>query len=222
MLRVLLTLAFAVAVTVTGCGGGGDSNDDQSIATPDQPSATRPRLDCGSGDAVPSPEDLKAALLVSGDLPGNFRTGEPTAAFFEDMGDSFFERTVDESRFSGGFTNVFVSGEILEGGDGRIVSSSLVAFEDEEAAAMLVNHPYVGDPSVQGSVTTLEFGDEHTAIYYEVQNGVTFLGHVLQFRVGRIVATAADVVAGGDTSVDEIERLGEALCRRLRVVASVP
>jgi len=173
-------------------------------------------VDCGSVEKV-SPEDLRKVVLDSGDLAGELRPFPAGPVTLDDVGDEYFRASVDPSKYVGGFATAFGSGDLSEGGPGRLVTSIVTAFTDDDAAAMLLNHPDPGEPSVDRSVETPRFGDASDSRYVEVPtDGGKLAGHIIQFRAGRLVAYIANIAADGDASLGETERLARLVCDRIR------
>ena len=177
--------------------------------------ATTPPLACGTG-RFDSVEGLSSILLQGNDWPENAARSGPSPVELEDFGDDYFRRTVDESRILGGYITVAATGGSLEGGEGEIISSIVLAFADQGAASELFAHPDRGDPSLERHVAGRKLGDESEALYFEVDGSPMLSGYVLQFRTGHVLAMVVYTGVEVDVSFEETERLALLVCTRLR------
>ena len=110
----------------------------------------------------------------------------------------------------------------MYGGTGHLVNSLVAAFADVDAAAMLFDHPYVGEPSVDRPVDTPTFGDATDSRYFEESvDGSNLAGHIISFRVGHLVAYITNLATDGDASLAETERLAGLVCDRIRQHSTV-
>ncbi len=210
-----------VEILLAGCTTTtGVSSSPTTEADSPSPAVDGAAVNCGPRDAVIALSDLRTILIGSRDLQGSYDAAGPEPSIFDDLGDDYFRTNIEESRFSGGSSGGFISGDILEGGDGRLIASRVSLFADEDAAATLLTHPFIGEPDVERHVETTKFGDNVDARYFErTEDGATLAGYILQFRVGRIVLGVRDLAdKQEDASLEDIERYARLMCDRLREV----
>jgi len=216
MIRWLLAAGMlAASVLLLGCASEEQGVQPSSIPTSGA-ERTGSSVDCGSGETV-STDDLAEIVLHSGDVTADLRPFPTSAVVLDDLGDDDFKDTVEPSRYVGGLAAVFGSGEVLQGGRGHLLTSMVMVFTDVDAAAALLNHPSVGEPSVDRPVDTPTFGDATDSRYVEVSMDDSKLaGHIISFRVGHLVAYIANLAADEDAPLDETERLARLVCERIR------
>lgn len=216
MVRWLLAAGIlASSVLLLGCASEKQPAQPSSVPTGGAERAGR-SVDCGSGETL-STDDFPQIVLDSEDVAADLRALPTSAVVLDDLGDEYFKDTVEPSRYVGGLAAILVSGEVLQGGRGHLLTSMVMAFTDVDAAAVLVEHPFVGEADVNRRAEAPTFGDATDSRYIEMSwDGDKLAGHIISFRVGRVVAYIANLAAGEDASLGETERLARLVCERIR------
>jgi hypothetical protein len=199
---------LALSVLSAACGGGSGGGD--ATPTPDPG-------DCGQVKDIAAAAVIGDALVTLDDLPAGFDLAPADPRGLESVGDQFFQDNVDPASYVGGKGFAFGTNDVLDGGQGQFIASIVVAFTDEEAASLLVQHPSTGDPIFVEDVEAVELGDESKAIRFSIENSEgTATGYVYQFRAGQMVAYLANVGAGEEVTLEQTEELATLMCQRSR------
>ena len=173
--------------------------------------------DCGHVGEINSPNEIANSLLALEDLPEGFTIAPADPRGIESIGNEVFQENIDPSTYSGGRGFAFGTGTALDGGEGQLVASVVVAFTDEESAALLVANPFTGEPTLVEPVEVEGLGDESKAFYFEIENGETDAsGYIYQFRAGQMVAYIGNVGSGEEVTLEQTEELAALMCQRAR------
>jgi hypothetical protein len=209
---IVLLLAIAMAVACSSSDSGSNTSGESS-----SPTMTVAVHDCGSG-AFSTLAQLDAASLTTGEVGADSQWRKQSGQTkLTSLGDASFAAAIDAANFKWGSTTLFSKGMILSGGNGRLVTSILVNFNDESSAALLIEHPNLGQTKTLRDVATDRYGDDTKALYFETVDG--FVGYVIQFRVGTIVAYIGDVGSGETPAFADGEHFADVVCANLRTAA---
>jgi hypothetical protein len=212
-IRFVVTLLVITMAVACSSSGSGTSIPSES-PSPSMPTEVH---DCGSG-AVSTLAQLDTASLSAADVGANSQwTKQGGQTKLTSLGDASFAAAMDPAKFKWGSTTLFSKGMILNGGAGRLVTSILVNFYDEPSAALLIEHPNLGKTKTLRDVSTVQYGDDTKALYFETVDG--FVGYIIQFRVGTIVAYRGDVGSGETPALANSEHFADVVCANLRATA---